>query len=87
VNETYTILIIRDPIHPDFPGTVPVLWILQIFVLVSQQIQFGMPNVPVLQIIKLGIPDVPILGAVFCAPPVYMTVHTFALLFVTFGLH
>jgi hypothetical protein len=25
----------KDPIYPDFPGTVPVLWIVQIFVLVS----------------------------------------------------
>jgi len=37
----------KDHIRPDFPGTVPDLWILQISVPVSRQVQFGKPNAPV----------------------------------------
>jgi hypothetical protein len=55
--------VFRDPIRPDFPGTVSVLWILQSSVPVSRQIRFGTLNVPALfQVIKLEIGDVPILA-------------------------
>jgi hypothetical protein len=33
--------IIRDPIRPVFPGTVPVLWVLQSSVLVSHKFSLG----------------------------------------------
>jgi hypothetical protein len=50
----------RDPIHPDFPRTVPILLNLHA---VFRQILFGTPNfLNFFQVIKLGIRNVPILA-------------------------
>jgi hypothetical protein len=87
-------LLARDRIRLDLPETVPVLWILQISVLVSRQIRFGTSNVAVFfQVIQLGIRGVLILArlsilrAVFRVQPRYTAVHTYVPPFETFRLH